>query len=216
MTGIDPRSAHLLDAILTRQAGVITWHQARRVLSDKAVRHRVRTGRWRRMHRGVYLTRHGSVTDRQFLWIASLAAGNGRPALLAGVTALRSLGLSRAGPGFPVHVLVPTSRPDRDPPLGVLVHRTRRLSSTDVCPTVAPPCTTAARALVDAVEWAPDDAAATIVLAEVRRQRLVSSAQVRPVLARLPRLSRRQLLTGTVLAPGWDPPSASAAPRKAA
>ncbi|AEV82858.1 hypothetical protein ACWT_1839 [Actinoplanes sp. SE50] len=192
---IEERTAQAVDAILLRQHGVITWQQARRHLSEKAIRHRVRSGRWRRVHRGIYLAHSESCTRQQYLWVASLGAGNGRPALLAGVTALQVLGLQRlpADP-LPIHVLVHISRPDRDPPPGVRVHRTRRLSMVDVCPTIAPPCTTAARALVDAVEWATDGDDATRVLAAADGQRLVSPEQVRPVLARLPRLSRRRLL----------------------
>ncbi|WP_436521596.1 type IV toxin-antitoxin system AbiEi family antitoxin domain-containing protein [Actinoplanes sp. HUAS TT8] len=199
-----PRNAQTLGAILRRQDGVITWRQARQQLSEKAIRHRVRTGRWRRVHRGLYLT-GDDLGHRQHLWIASLGAGNGRPALLAGLTALRHLGLG--GPGDPaVHVLVPANLPDRDPPPAVRVHRTRRLSSVDVCPTSTPPCTTAARALVDAVEWAEDRLDAMLVLGEVGRRRLVSPAQVRPVLARLPRLARRDLIERTVFDGEWDRP----------
>jgi hypothetical protein len=212
---LDHRSAQALSALLTRQDGLITWHQSRRFLSEKTVRHHVRAGRWRRVHRGLYCTRPGSLTERQLWWTASLGAGNGRPALLAGATALRMFGLRRfawdarppVGPVIgirPMHVLVHSSRPDRDPPDGVKVHRTRRLSSIDVCPTISPPCTTAARALIDAVEWADDRAEAALVLATVRRHRLVSEAQVRPVLARLPRLSRRRLIEEAVFGPGFE------------
>lgn len=192
-----------LNALLQRQDGLITRRQARQELSDKAIRCRVRSGRWRRVHHGLYLTRAGepsSADERRRLWIASLTAGHGRPAPLAGVTALRRLGLDTGpAPGdATIHVLVPTSRPARNPPPDVLVHRTRRLIEADVCPTTDPPCTTAARALIDAVEWAADLLAATVVLHAVRRQRLVSAEQVRPVLARLPRLSRRALIVAAI------------------
>ncbi len=209
MTATAPRSARALSAILTRQDGLITWQQARQQLSEKTVRHRVRTGRWRRVHRGLYLTGDGEVTEQQRLWIASLGAGNGQPALLAGTTALRLLGLDRPPGGGPIDVLVHSSRPDRDPPPAVRVHRTRRLSSVDQCPTIGPPCTTAARALVDAVEWAEDTLAAMLVLGAVHEQRLVSSAQIRPVLARLPRLSRRELIEEIVFEGEWDLPWAA-------
>ncbi|MFI1987830.1 type IV toxin-antitoxin system AbiEi family antitoxin domain-containing protein [Actinoplanes sp. NPDC020271] len=204
---LTPRNDRALTTLLDRQDGLITWQQARRQLSDKAVRHRVRTGRWRRVHHGLYLTR-ADDTDRQRLWTASLAAGHGHPAPLAGVTALRQFGLDGGLlPGdAPVHVLVPAGRPARHTPPDVLVHRTRRLSSVDVCPTAAPPCTTAARALVDAVEWAADGLEAMIVLGAVHHQQLVSSAQVRPVLARLPRLARRALIEETVFDGDWDLP----------
>ncbi|GAA2864846.1 hypothetical protein Acy02nite_14060 [Actinoplanes cyaneus] len=206
-----PRNAPALHALLHRQDGLITWQQARQQLSDKAVRHRLRSGRWRRVHHGLYLTRADDADDRQRLWIASLTAGHGRPAPLAGVTALRLLGLD-TGPvagDLPVHVLVPASRPARHTPPDVVVHRTRRLGSADVCPTAAPPCTTAARALIDAVEWAADGLEAMIVLGAVQHQQLVSSAQIRPVLARLPRLTRRELIEDTVLDDDWDLPRAT-------
>jgi hypothetical protein len=35
------------------QSGVVTWQQAARLLSPGEVRHRVTTGRWRRLYRGV-------------------------------------------------------------------------------------------------------------------------------------------------------------------
>ncbi|GAA2669107.1 type IV toxin-antitoxin system AbiEi family antitoxin domain-containing protein [Actinoplanes palleronii] len=211
----DPRTTYAFHELLIRQDGLITWQQARQFLNEKAVRHRIRSGRWTRMHRGLYLTHTGALTERQHWWAASLGAGNGRPALLAGVSALHLLGLhqptsarprpprphSPASPPEtfePVHVLVPDARPDRNPPPGVIVHRTRRLCTADSCPTVAPPCTTAARSVIDAAQWAFTDTEAIALIASAFQQRLVSEAQIRPVLARIPRLARRRLIETTV------------------
>lgn len=72
------------------------------------------------------------MTPVQRLWTASLAVGNGRPALLASLTALRVHGLRHPEAAEPVHLILPAHLTDRDPPAGVVVHRTRRLTRDDV------------------------------------------------------------------------------------
>jgi hypothetical protein len=176
-----------LDFLLLRQDGVLTWRQARRHLSEKAVRHRVRSGRWQVAHRGVYLTHSGPVTSQQRLWVASLAVGNGRTALLAGDTALDRLGLRGWKPRG-IHVIVPATRVDSDPPAGVVVHRTRRLARRDVHLNGAPPCTMPARSMVDAARWARSDTEAITVIAATFQQRLVALCDVTPVLTTMKRL----------------------------
>ncbi|MBB2941386.1 hypothetical protein FB565_001090 [Actinoplanes lutulentus] len=114
MDHIDPRFRELL----RRQQGVVAWQQARRWLSEKEVRHRVDSGRWQRAHRGVYLAHDGPISEPQRWWVASLATGEGRPALLAGITALSLRGFRRPnahGDGT-IHVLVADGRVDRDVP----------------------------------------------------------------------------------------------------
>jgi hypothetical protein len=186
-----------LEFLLLRQDGVLAWRQARRFLSEKAVRHRVRSGRWRLAHRAVYLAYNGPVTVKQRRWIASLAVGNGRPALLAGSTALTHLGL-RGWPETAIHLLVPAQRADTDPPTGVIVHRTRRLTRRDVHFAGTPPCTMPARSMIDAAQWAATDAGAVTVVAATFQQRLVDLGDVRPVLATMKRLRRRAVIEAAV------------------
>jgi hypothetical protein len=187
-----------LAALLERQRSVISWRQARRHLSESSVRNRVASGRWRRVHRGVLLAHAGPIGRAEGLWVASLAVGNGRPALLAGPTALRVLGLRLPDDAEPVHVLLPAHLSDRDPPPGVVVHRTRYLSRADAHLDTAPPCTTAARSLVDAARWALTDASAVSLVAAAFQQRLVTRAEVDAVLDTGQRIRRRSVIASAV------------------
>lgn len=194
---VAPDSLSDLDFLLLRQEGVIAWQQARRYLTEKTILHRVRSGRWRQAHRAVYVTHTGSVADGQRLWIASLAVGNGRPALLAGATALSQLGL-RGYRSRRVHIIVPAGRQDTDPPRGVIVHRTRTLRPQDMHLAGAPPCTMPGRSMIDAAQWAASDAEAVTVIAATFQQRLVCLADVAPLLTRMRRLRRRPVIVAAV------------------
>jgi hypothetical protein len=213
MPALTPDQDTPLDGLLRFQHGVISWRQARRHLTESAITHRVASGRWRRMHLGVYLTYGGPVTRAQRWWIASLAVGNGRPALLAGLTALRVHGLRLPGlrlpeAAEPVHLVLPAHLTDRNPPAGAVVHRSRRLSRDDACLDMSPPCTTAARSLVDAAQWALDDTAAISVVAATFQQRLVTLDQVHTVLASSRRVRRRPVIESAVADAGGGAESA--------
>jgi very-short-patch-repair endonuclease len=180
-----------LAMLLWRQSDVLTRAQALRHLSPAKVEHKLATGRWRRAHHGVYVTHDGPVTRPQLLWIAYLALGSST--YLAGLTAAESCGLRGYG-GGPVHVLIPARRRDPNPPSGVVVHRTTRLTRAEVNPLGTPPHTTAARALVDAAQWAHRDEQARAVVAAGFQQRLVAGNEIHEVLARLTRARRRGLI----------------------
>ena len=105
-----------LELLLFRQEGGIGRRQAVRMLSPAAVQHRLVTGAWRLAHRSVYVV--GGVqelTATQRHWVALLASGGARSAVLAGVSALQVDGLRGFAPA-PVHVLIWGSARDRDPP----------------------------------------------------------------------------------------------------
>src|SRR5205823_8584353 len=74
-------SADPLTLLLWRQNDVITRQQALAHLTAKAIEHKVRSGRWQRVHGGIYLCHDGPVTREQARWIGCLAAG--RHAFLA-------------------------------------------------------------------------------------------------------------------------------------
>ncbi|MEU4563347.1 type IV toxin-antitoxin system AbiEi family antitoxin domain-containing protein [Actinoplanes sp. NPDC023936] len=197
--------------ILRRQHGVISWRQARRHFTESAIRHRIESGRWQRVHLGVYLTHTGPVTETAQWWIASLAVGNGRPALLAGVTALRVLGLRV--PGTPddagaIHIVVPARMTEKDPPWNVIVHRSRYLSHADVCRTGAVPCTTAARSVVDAAQWALTDTAAITLVAAVVQQRVAGVEELAAALRARRRVRRRQVIAAALADAGGGSESA--------
>jgi hypothetical protein len=208
MAAFTPDTDTPLAGLLRSQHGVVSWRQARQHLTESAVHHRVLSGRWRRVHLGVYLAYSGPVTRIQRWWIASLAVGNGRPALLAGPTALRLHGLRLPEAAEPVHLLLPARLADRDPPPGVVVHRSRRLSPDDACLDMSPPCTTAARSLVDAAQWAFDDTSAIAMVAATFQQRLVTLDQVRTVLGASRRVRRRPVIEAAVADAGGGSESA--------
>ncbi|RKR89822.1 hypothetical protein BDK92_4181 [Micromonospora pisi] len=179
-----------LTHLLHRQSDVLDRRQALRHLSPKAVRHRVASGRWQLAGRGVYVAHTGPLTREQLRWVAVLGV---RRAVLGGLSALELLGL-RGYRSEALHVLIPAGRKDLDPPYGVVVHRTRHLLPADVHRLGLPPCTMPARSLVDAARWAATDNQARAIVAAGFQQRLVNSADLDPVLARMPNVRRRRLI----------------------
>lgn len=179
--------------LLFVQQSVISAKQALNHMPRAALRNLVDSERWRQVHFGVLVAHNGPVTAPQQRWVASLAAGDGEPALLGGRTALEVLGLK----GFEcdrIHVLLPARRREDDPPRGVVVHRTRRLPPQDVRRTSRPPCTMPARSVVDAASWARSDREARTVVAMAFQQRLTSLDEIRDVLMRMPKAKRRRLV----------------------
>jgi len=188
-----PVDADELTDLLHFQQGVISTKQALNLMSRAALRNLVDSDRWRHVHFGVLVAHNGPVTAAQQRWIASLAAGDGAPALLGGRTALEVLGLRGFGSDR-IHILLPAKRREADPPPGVVVHRTRLLPPRDVRLTCRPPCTMPARSVVDAASWARSDREAQTVVAMVFQQRLTSLDEIREVLGRMPKAKRRKLV----------------------
>jgi hypothetical protein len=171
-----------LDRLLFRQDEVITYRQARGYLTESAVRHRVRSGRWRAVHRNVYVTHRGPLSVDQRLWIAVL--GCGPDSALAGMTAATRCGLTGfAGNG--IHVIRPARLRTVTSPTGVVVHRSTSLGPQDVNWRGAPPYTTQARSLVDAAAWATSQDQARAVIAAGYQQRLVGGEEIHTVVHRL-------------------------------
>ncbi|MET8906403.1 DUF559 domain-containing protein [Micromonospora sp. NPDC004551] len=183
-----------LSWLLFRQDDVIGLGQAREHLTRKAIRHRVVTGRWRQVHRAVLVAHNGPIGAVQLRWIAVLAAGP--TALLGGLTAAHAGGL-RGFPDRVVHLLLPAAVRRAPLPTGVRAHRTSHLPDRDVLPVAQPPRTAAARAVVDAAQWAPSDGQARAIVAAAFQQRLVGGDDLHEVVDRMPRLRRRRLILTT-------------------
>src|SRR5262245_25408014 len=119
--------------LLDRQCGVIARWQALHLITEKALRHKVASGRWRRVHRGVFVGYGGPLTDAQRWWIATLALkptrSKGGAVWLGGITALLAHGLTGVA-GRQIHVIVAGAR-RLSPPAGVVVHRVRPLPDSD-------------------------------------------------------------------------------------
>lgn len=153
-------------------------------------------GRWQVAHRGVYYA--GSdpfvfADEDQRRWVASLSAGGGRAAPVGGLTALAVLGL-RGFAEHDIHVVLPEYKRHRSPPIFAVVHRCIDLTREHVHWSAAPPCTRAARSVVDAARWTRFDDRARAVIAAAHQQRLVSGDEVEEALATMPRVRRRALI----------------------
>ncbi|MET7875907.1 DUF559 domain-containing protein [Micromonospora profundi] len=183
-----------LSWLLFHQEEVLSLDQARQHLTPKAIRHRVASGRWRQVHRAVFVAHSGPVSAGQRRWAAVLAAGP--EAALAGLTAAQAGGL-RGFPDRPIHLLLPASSRRGSLPPGVRVHRTVTLTDPDVVATGQPRRTTPARSIVDAAQWAPGDGEARAIIAAGFQQRVVRADDLHQVVDRLPRVRRRRLILAT-------------------
>jgi hypothetical protein len=107
-----------------RQNGVVSRSQALRAgLSTDMIKFRLRSGRWRLMHRGVYATFTGTPGRTAWLWAAVLSAGPG--AALSYETAAELHRLTDK-PVKTVHVTVPHDRRVAAVE-GVSLHRSARV-----------------------------------------------------------------------------------------
>jgi hypothetical protein len=184
--------------LLAFQHQVISVRQAARHLSRGQLRSRLDSGRWQTVHRGVLCAHNGPLNDLQRLWVASLAAGHGEPALLGGRIALGLLGLRGFEPEQ-IDVLLPAGRREKNAPDGVRIHRSTALAPCDVIVPGRPPSTTAARSIVDAASWAATDREAVTVVAMAFQQRMVCLDEVHSALDRQPRAKRRRLTWTTAV-----------------
>jgi very-short-patch-repair endonuclease len=190
-----------LDWLLFEQDGVLTSAQAVNLIGQGKLRGKLASKQWRRLCRGVVVTHNGPLTRSQTLWAAVLGVGEG--AVLAGLTAAHEAGL-RLGERGPIHLLVPGSHRYNDLrrrlPLDmptVLIHRASYLPQTHL-QLARPMRTKVPRALVDAAQWARSDQHARTVVIAACQQRLVTPAEIREVIALLPRAHRRSLVLETV------------------
>lgn len=106
------------------QRGVVSRQQALDSgMLQSSIRSKIRSGRWRRAHRGVYVTFTGPVGRAAQLWAALLYAGPGT--VLSHETAAEIDGLVDR-PSALIHVTVPGHRRVH-PVSGLRVHRSRQL-----------------------------------------------------------------------------------------
>lgn len=156
MTRLLPASATDLLAV---QGGVLTRAQALDTgVTDKYIVAALRSGRWQRLHTGVYATFSGQPGRTSLLWAALLRAGP--PSALSHHTAAELDGLV-SGQARLIHVLVPRGHQVTSL-AGVVLHYSGRLADARH-PVRTPPRTRieetvldlagAARSLDDALGW---------------------------------------------------------------
>ncbi|HEY3724767.1 MAG TPA: DUF559 domain-containing protein [Acidimicrobiia bacterium] len=133
-----------MEALAAKQHGVVSYAQARAAgLSESAIRHRRRSGRWRDVRRGVYRISGALETPRLRAVAATLAAGP--DAVLSHTSAAALLGL----PGFgidPATISIPRARRAI---YGVRVEQTLALPAHHRREIDGIPCTSVARTVFD-------------------------------------------------------------------
>jgi very-short-patch-repair endonuclease len=170
-----------------RQYGTIGHDQLLDLgFSESAIRYRIRCGRLRRVHRGVYAFGAQPLTQIGH-WYAALLASRPDPAL-SHTSSLAKMGLARERNGIHVTVNHRRGRNLR----GVTVHRCRSIDPDDLTRLDGIPVTSLPRTLIDVAET---EGAAFVakVLEEADRRRLLDPAAIHACAARSP--GRRGLAT---------------------
>ena len=193
-----------LPLLVSGQDGLLTRAQAlASAVSDDAVAHRVRTGRWQRILPGVYATFSGPIPEATRERAALLYAGEG--ALLHDVTSCRRQGVRYLPDDDRVHVLVPhgVQRQARD---FVVLHRTHQLPVGLVVGGLR--CSPVARAAVDLCRRLSSMRTVRAVLCDAVQRRRTTVAALAEVLERghsagsaLPRRVVADLMAGCRSAP---------------
>jgi len=193
MTGLDDKNAREWMFVLDAQQGIVANAEARRAgFSAKAVRHQVRSGRWKRVRRGVYATFTGQLPREARLWAAIRRAGPG--AMLSHETAAEVQGMLDK-PAAKIHLTVPyRRRPAQKRPInGVVIHRSDQ-SRPQGLPPWSLPRTRIEDTVLDLVAAAHSfDQAYAWVARAVARQ-LVSKDMLRTALAERSRIRWRAWL----------------------
>ncbi len=173
------------------QAGVVSRSQLLAAgVSPGVLRAALRSGRWRRVHPGVYATHTGPLPELARVWAAVLYCGPG--AVAAGRTALWLAGVDDRLPRE-LEIVVPATRTVVERP-GLVVRRSRTLARTRH-PAADPPRIRLEAAVIDLADTAshePD--VVDLVLRAVQRRR-TTAGHLRAELAARARHRRRRLLT---------------------
>src|ERR1700749_2390892 len=182
MTGMGDKNAREWIFLLDAQRGVVANAEARQAaLSAKAIRHRLSSGRWKRVRRGVYATFTGQLPREARLWAAIRRAGPG--AMVSHETSPEGHGMLNK-PSTKIHITVPhRRRPAQKRAIhGVVIHRSDQSRPQHLPPWLLP-LTRAEDTVLDLVAAARDfDEAYGCAATAVPRQ-LVSMDVVRTSLA---------------------------------
>jgi hypothetical protein len=185
-----------LRALARVQAGVVSRPQALDGgVSAGAITAKLRFGRWRQIHRGVYATFTGPVDRPARLWAAVLYAGKG--AQLSHETAAELHGLTdRRAPL--IHITIPSSRRVAPVP-GMLIHIRARADDARF-PRGTLPYTFLEDTILDLVEAADnlDDVCGWVTRAFGKR--LTSEGPLRAAMSRRKKLRWRRQLDDIVTA----------------
>lgn len=189
------------EMLLSAQAGVVTYKQAREHgYSVRQIEHRIASGKWQRMHHGIYATFTGKWPRRARLWEAVLWAGKG--AMLSHDTAAELQDLT-SKQQWTIHVTVPSNRRPTGKSLhGVIVHRSGQSRCDGMIPWQLP-CTRIEDTVLDlaAAAKTPDDAYTWVSRAVANDK--ATAENLRDALKRRKRFPSREWL-GDALADAAD------------
>lgn len=182
--------------LVRHQSGVISRTQALRGgLTADMIRFRIRSGRWRQLHSGVYATFTGVPGRSSQLWAAVLSAGPG--AVLSHETAAELLRLTDKAADL-IHVTVPRQR-HVVPALGVSLHRSARAVQAALANS-NPPRTTIEDTVLDLTQTAAnfDDVCGWVTRAFARE--LTDEERLRVAMRQRPKLRWRTDLHELIVA----------------
>jgi hypothetical protein len=169
--------------LLDAQGGIVDRSQAKRAgFSDRQIWHRLRSGRWQRVHEGVYATFTGPLPREARLWAALRRVGQG--AMLSHETAAEVHGLVDAPVSKTIHITVPPRRRpvQRGTIRGVVIHRSGE-SQPQLPITWKLPRTRIEDTVLDLIDAAPTFQAAYGWISRAISRRLTTTAMLRPALA---------------------------------
>jgi very-short-patch-repair endonuclease len=169
--------------LLDTQGGIVDRSQAKRVgFSDRQIWHRLRSGRWQRVHEGVYATFTGPLPREARLWAALRRVGEG--AMLSHETAAEVHGLIDRPASQTIHITVPSRRRpvQRGTIRGVVIHRSGE-SRPQLPITWKLPRTRIEDTVLDLIDAAPTFQAAYGWISRAIYGRLTTTAMLRSAVA---------------------------------
>jgi hypothetical protein len=180
---MDSRAYRQWLMLLDAQCGVVDRDQAKQAgFSDRQIWHRLRSGRWQRVHEGVYATFNGPLSRDARLWAALRRVGRG--AMLSHETAAEVHGLIDKPAGRTIHITVsPRRRPvQRGSIRGVVIHRSGQ-SRPQLPITFKLPRTRIEDTVLDLIDAAPTFPVAYGWIARAVSRDLTTTAMLRAALA---------------------------------
>lgn len=176
------------ELILRYQVGVVSRAQASASgLSKGAIRHRVESGRWQRIHPGVYATFSGPLPRQAMLWAAVLHTGPG--AVLSHETAAEFQRLLDK-PSRLIHLTVPAAR-HVAPREGLEIHRAQRVLADRRFPPGVLPQTLVDDTLLDLIDQARTFDEVCALVTRMFGRRLTSEGRLRATMGLRRRLRWR-------------------------
>ncbi|PZF80632.1 hypothetical protein C1I92_25170 [Jiangella anatolica] len=159
-------------------------------LNPRALEWRVGSGRWRRVHAGVFATFSGPPSFEAQVWAAILRAGRG--AVASHRTAAYLDGLCD-DPGSVIHITVPADRYVQCKIDGVRVHQAHRLPLTRH-PSKNPPRTRLDETVLDLVDIAPHPRDAETWVTAACQRRLTTPERLADALGRRKKIRWRPMV----------------------